>query len=46
LFHHEEEGQYTIKGTIGTNAKQSHQTSFQLASLEEGEKQPTPLNTK
>jgi hypothetical protein len=46
LFHHEEEGQDTIKRTIGIDAKQSHQTGFEQASLKEGEKQPPPLNTK
>jgi len=46
LFHHEEEGQDTIKRTIGIDVKQSHQTGFEQASIEEGEKQHAPLNTK
>jgi hypothetical protein len=46
LFNHEENRQNIIKGIIGINVKQSHQTSFEQASLEEGEKQLTPFNTK
>jgi hypothetical protein len=46
LFHHEEEGQDIIKGIIGIDAKQSHQTNFKQASLKEGEKKLAPLSTK